>query len=367
VPPEPDIKYAFDDEPGLRRRRSGNGFVYLDRHGRPVDPKTRARIGRLVIPPAWTEVWICPDPQGHIQATGRDARGRKQYIYHPDWRAWRELTKFLHILDFAAALPKLRERVARDLSERKLSRSLVLAAAIRVLDRTLMRVGNDEYARHNQSYGLTTLLDEHIEGAGTRVRFAFRGKHGKLFEAEFSDRRVAGVLRRLEGLPGQHLFQFVDEAGEAHRVTSDDINAYIREATGGDFTAKDFRTWAATVLAVTELSQLEPATSETAKKRSLAKAIKQVAARLGNTPAVCRSSYIHPEIPASYLDGTLPVQAVLLEEPAGGNGIGLTTNERAVLRFLRRRVKQKEQQSEEPFPTPTLRESLTGSVAMQAG
>jgi DNA topoisomerase-1 len=198
------------------------------------------------------------------------------------------------------------------------------------------------------------------------VRFAFRGKHGKLFEAEFSDRRVAAVLRRLEGLPGQHLFQFVDEAGAAHRVTSDDINAYIREATGGDFTAKDFRTWAATVLAVIELSQLETATGETAKKRGLAKAIKQVAARLGNTPTVCRSSYVHPEVLASYLDGTLPVQKALVEESADANGIGLTSNERAVLRFLRRRINQKEQQTEEAAPKPAVAKSLATSVASQA-
>ena len=237
--------------------------------------------------------------------------------------------------------------MARDLSERTLSRTLVLATAVRVLDRTLMRVGNDEYARHNQSYGLTTLLDEHIELAGTRLRFSFRGKHGKLFEAEFTDRRVAAVLRRLEGLPGQHLFQFVDAAGDPHRITSDDINAYIREATGGDFTAKDFRTWAATVLAVIELSKLEPAASETARKRGLRrKAIRQVAARLGNTPAVCRSSYIHPAIPASYLDGTLPTQTALFDEPGNGNGAGLLANERAVLRFLRRRVREQEQQAE---------------------
>jgi DNA topoisomerase-1 len=235
-----------------------------------------------------------PGP-GWAHPGDRPRRPRPQAIHlPPGWREWRELTKFLHILDFAAALPRLRERVARDLSERTLSQTLVLATAVRVLDRTLMRVGNDEYARQNQSYGLTTLLDEHIESAGARVRFSFRGKHGKLFEAEFNDRRVAAVLRRLEGLPGQHLFQFVDAAGDPHRITSDDINAYIREATGGDFTAKDFRTWAATVLAVTELCQLEPATSETARKRGLAKAIRQVAARLGNTPAVCRSSYVHP-------------------------------------------------------------------------
>jgi DNA topoisomerase-1 len=354
------LNYAFDDEPGLRRRRAGQGFVYLDRKGRAVDAKTRARIKRLVIPPAWTEVWICADPQGHIQATGRDARGRKQYIYHAGWRQWREQSKFRHILDFAAVLPKLRERVARDLNARKLGRTLVQAAAVRVLDRTLMRVGNDEYARQNQSYGLTTLLDEHIESAGTRVRFAFRGKHGKPFTAEFADRRVAGIIRRLEGIPGQHLFQFLDAAGAPHRITSDDINAYIRESTGGDFTTKDFRTWAATVLAVVALAGLAIATSETARKKSVATAIRQVAARLGNTPAVCRASYVHPEVVASYMDGSLPVESALFADPGDDNGAGLLRAERAVLRFLRRRM---EERSELAKPKPALADTLMLSVA----
>jgi len=361
VPLEVEIKYTFDDEPGIRRRRAGRGFVYLGPKGRSVDERTRARIRRLVIPPAWTEVWICPDTGGHIQVTGRDARGRKQYIYHPGWRQWREHSKFQHILEFAAALPKLREHVARDLTVRTLDRRLVLAAALRVLDRTLMRVGNDEYARHNQSYGLTTLLDEHIEHAGARVRFGFRGKHGKPFEAELSDRRVAAILRRIEGLPGQHVFQYLDQAREPHRITSEDINDYIREATGGDFTAKDFRSWAATVLAVIELSKLPPATSEAARKRNISNAIKRVAARLGNTPAVCRSSYVHPEVLASYLEGWLPAEKTLLDDAEGDDGTSLTAAERAVLRFLRRRVKEREQTDGEA--KPTLSEALTLSVA----
>jgi DNA topoisomerase-1 len=360
VPAHLQVKYAFDDEPGIRRRRAGRGFIYVDDKGRSVDRRTRRRITRLVIPPAWTEVWICADAKGHIQATGRDARGRKQYIYHSAWRQWRELSKFQHILDFAAALPKLRERVARDLGERTLDRRLVLAAAVRVLDRTLMRVGNDEYARHNQSYGLTTLLDEHIERAGTRLRFAFRGKHGKPFQAELSDRRVAAILRRLEGLPGQHVFQYLDETGEPHRIGSEDINDYIRESTGGDFTAKDFRTWAATVLAVVELSKLDPVASEAAKKKNIAKAIRQVAGRLGNTPAVCRSSYVHPEVPASYLDGSLPVEKALLRNTDDDTSNGLTAAERAVLRLLRRRMKEQEATGSEA--RPTLSEALTLSV-----
>jgi DNA topoisomerase-1 len=363
VPLEPQIKYAFDDEAGIRRRRAGRGFVYVDRHGRLVDQKTRMRIKRLVIPPAWTEVWICPDADGHIQATGRDARSRKQYIYHPAWRQWRELTKFQHILDFAAVLPKLRQHVARDLDFRRLSRERVLATAIRVLDRTLMRVGNDEYARQNQSYGLTTLRNEHIENAGSRVRFAFRGKHGKPFEAEFNDRRVAAILRRLEGLPGQHVFQYLDDAGKRHRIGSDDINAYIRKATDGDFTAKDIRTWAATVLAVVELSKLAPAASEAARRKNIVKAVTRVAARLGNTPAVCRSSYVHPEVMASYLDGTIPVESKLFEDADDGGGAGLLRAERAVLRFLRRRIKERE--TTETEPKPALAEALALSVGVE--
>jgi DNA topoisomerase-1 len=334
--PDP-LRHVFDDEPGLRRRRAGRGFFYLDSRNRPVDAATRARIERLAIPPAWKEVWICPHPQGHIQATGRDARGRKQYIYHPAWREWRAQGKFSRIIDFAAALPRLRGQVALDLGERKLSRTLVVATAVRVLDRTLMRVGNEEYARQNQSFGLTTLRDEHVARVGSKVRFSFRGKHGKPFVAEVSDRRVAAILRRLEGLPGQHLFQFVDD-GEPHRITSDDVNAYIRDATRADFSAKDFRTWAATVLAVVELAKLVPEEGARAKAKNLARAIREVSARLGNTPAVCRASYVHPHILSSYLDGTLPLAASLAEALADGDGEGLLSAERSVLRLLRRRL-----------------------------
>ena len=353
MPPD-SINYAFDDEPGVTRRRAGKGFSYRDASGRAVDAKARRRIKRLVIPPAWTDVWICPDPNGHIQATGRDAKGRKQYIYHPEWRQWREETKFLHVLEFAAALPKLREAVAKDLARRNLSRSLVVATAIRVLDRTLMRVGNDEYARQNQSYGLTTLLTEHIESKGSRIRFSFCGKSGKTFEAELGDRRVRAVLRRLEGLPGQHLFQFVDEDGAPRRITSDDINTYIREASGGDFTAKDFRTWAATVLAALVLLQGEQASGATAAKRNITQAVKHVARRLGNTPAVCRSSYIHPGVLESYRDGSLAALAAKLEEIDEKDVEGLLANEKKVLAFLKRRARQ--QPADEP--RPPLKEAL---------
>ncbi len=364
MPPE-SISYAFDDDPGLSRRRAGRGFSYSDASGRAVDAATRRRIQKLVIPPAWTDVWICPDPNGHIQATGRDAKGRKQYIYHPEWRQWREETKFQRILDFAAALPRLREAVARDLARRKLSRSLVLATAVRVLDLTLMRVGNDEYARQNQSYGLATLLTEHIECNGKRVRFAFRGKSGKTFEAELHDRRVTSVLRRLEGLPGQHLFQFIDEHGEPCRITSDDINAYIREASGGDFTAKDFRTWAASVFAVLLVLQQQPATSEAAAKRATAQAVKAVARRLGNTPAVCRRSYIHPDVLESYRDGSLASLAAKIEDIDDGDTAGLFTNEKIVLGFLKRRARQR-LATDKDAATPSLTEAMRLSVEANA-
>ena len=363
--PPASISYAFDGDPGLSRRRVGKGFSYTDPSGRAVDAATRRRIHKLVIPPAWTDVWICPDGNGHIQATGRDAKGRKQYIYHPEWRQWREATKFQRILGFAAALPKLRETVARDLARRKLSRALVLATAVRVLDLTLMRVGNDEYARQNQSYGLTTLLTEHIERNGKRVRFAFRGKSGKTFKAELHDRRVTSVLRRLEGLPGQHLFQFVDEDGGPCRITSDDINAYIREASGGDFTAKDFRTWAASVIAVLLLLQQETATSETATKRATAQAVKAVARRLGNTPAVCRRSYIHPDVLESYRDGSLTNLAAKIEDIEDSDTAGLFANEKTVLGFLKRRAHQRLAADKEAA-APSLKDAMRLSVAANA-
>jgi DNA topoisomerase-1 len=331
------ISWAYDEQPGIRRQRRGKGFAYCDINGQPVDDGTRKRIKSLVIPPAWTDVWICRDPNGHIQATGRDRKGRKQYIYHARFREWREQQKFARILDFAEALPKLRRRVASDLADRGLSRKLVLATAIRILDRTLMRIGNDEYVKQNQSYGLTTLLTEHIETNGRRVRFSFRAKSGKLFDAELSDRRIAAILRRLEGLPGQHLFQYLDDQGEPQRITSDDVNAYIREASAGDFSAKDFRTWAATVLAVTSLLQLEPATSVKVARKNIAKAIKKVSQRLGNTAAVCRTSYVHPQVLEHYRDGSLTSLAHKMREIEDeGSAAGLSVNEKEVLLFLKR-------------------------------
>ena len=296
---------------------------------------------------------------GHIQATGRDLKGRKQYIYHPEFRKWREQQKFERILDFAETLPSLRRKVAADLNDRRLSRRLVLARAVRVLDRTLMRIGNEEYAKQNQSYGLTTLSAEHIETGSRRVRFSFRAKSGKMFKAELADRRVVAVLRQLEGLPGQYLFQYLDEKAGAQRITSDDVNAYIREAAQGSFSAKDFRTWAATVLAVTCLLQLEPASSPTAVKKNIAQAIKSVSQRLGNTPAVCRASYVHPHVLESYRDGSLASLASKLEEGEAEEP-GLSAHEAEVLRFLRARIVQSRQA--EPAPSASLMSSLSASL-----
>ena len=355
------ITWVFDGEPGFRRRRCGKGFLYSDEEGKPVGKRTRRRIQALAIPPAWTDIWICPQPDGHIQATGRDLKRRKQYIYHAHFRQWREQLKFERILNFAEALPRLRAKVAADLNGRRLSRPLVLATAVRVLDRTLMRVGNDEYAKQNQSYGLTTLLNDHIETGGRGVRFSFRAKSGKIFTAELADRRAAAILRRLEGLSGQYLFQYLDDAGEPQRITSDDVNGYMREATQGDFSAKDFRTWAATVLAVTSLLQLEPASTPTAVRKNISQAIKQVAQRLGNTPAVCRASYVHPEVLESYRDGSLAslVSKLQDEEPDEPT---LSTNEKQVLRFLRRRMAQVQTKDEQPQST-SFTKALHASLA----
>lgn len=337
---EPDLTYFSDEEPGYGRKRSGKGFAFYDEKGRLISDKaTKARIRKLAIPPAWESVWICPDENGHIQATGRDARGRKQYIYHPDYRAWREQDKFAHILQFAVRLPKLRQRVREDLNKRKLSRELVLATAVRVIEQTLVRVGNDTYARQNKSYGLTTLREKHLDYEGHTIRLHFKGKSGQEVDTTLRDRRVETVLRKMEGLPGQHLFQYLDEDGEPHRIQSADVNGYIRETMGEEFSAKDFRTWAATVLAALALLEYEAAETKKVQQSNVKRAIERVARRLGNTPTVCRKSYVHPEVIDGYLDGTLAgvLKRKVEEEIEDGD---LTGDEKAVLRFLRRRIER---------------------------
>jgi DNA topoisomerase-1 len=329
------LTYVSDEASGIRRRRAGSGFVYLDRRGHRVSSATTlARIRSLAVPPAWTNVWICPTPVGHLQATGRDARGRKQYRYHDEWRALRDRMKYDHVLRLAEHLPAIRARVDRDLRRRGLSRDTVIAAVVRLLDRSLIRVGNDEYVRENGSFGLTTLRERHVEIRGDTIRFRFRGKSGAHHTVEVADARVARLLRKCLALPGAALFRYVDEAGEPRTVDSDMVNDYLRRITGEDFTAKDFRTWHGTVLAAWALKDVGPFETKAQSRKRVAAAVDEVAARLGNTPAVCRACYIHPELIAAYLDGSL---ATLRRGPRNGNGSGLTREEVGVLRFLQRR------------------------------
>lgn len=300
------LSWCSDENPGLSRRRSGTGFRYLDKDGQPVrDPKVLDRIRSLAIPPAWTDVWICPRASGHIQATGRDAKGRKQYRYHPDWSRHAAESKFDRLPAFARKLPRLRERVEADLGKRGVSRDKVLATAVRLLELTLIRIGNAEYARRNRSYGLTTLHKRHLEVGGTALTFAFRGKSGVEHEVRVRDRRLAAVVRSLRELPGQQLFKYRDTDGRLCPVTSDDVNAYIREAMGEAFSAKDFRTWAGTVSAARALREMEPPASPTEAKRRVTVCVKAVAGLLGNTPTVCRSSYVHPRVFEMYEGGEL--------------------------------------------------------------
>ena len=300
------LVYCNDELPGLRRVGRGRGFSYLDPDGRPVrDEATLARIRALAIPPAWTEVWICPRESGHIQATGRDARGRKQYRYHPQWSESRAGDKFDRLTDFARALPRLRRRVDEDLALRGPRREKVLATAVRLLEITLIRIGNREYARSNRSFGLTTLHKRHLETDGHGLALHFRGKSGVEHRVSVRDRRLARILRSLRELPGQHLFKYADDAGELVPVTSDDVNAYIRDAVGEQFSAKDFRTWAGTVSAARALRQETPPATPSEARRRITVCVKSVSALLGNTPAVCRSAYVHPGVFEAYAAGRL--------------------------------------------------------------
>jgi DNA topoisomerase-1 len=303
----PQITLAFtsDCKPGIRRLRRGQQFVYLGPNGRKVrNAAELARIRSLAIPPAYEDVWICCNPQGHLQATGRDARGRKQYRYHPDWRTHRDAVKFDHVLEFGRKLPQIRRRVAQDLRKTWLPRERVLATVVRLLEFTLVRVGNEEYARSNGSFGLTTLRNRHVNVRGDKLTFEFRGKSGITHSISVNDPALARIVRRCADIPGQELFQWVDAEGERHRIDSADVNEYLHEATGGPFTAKDFRTWFATVEALETLRRSPMEKPSEAKKQILA-TIAAVAKKLGNTPSICRKCYIHPEVLAGYLDGRL--------------------------------------------------------------
>jgi DNA topoisomerase I len=310
------LRYVTDDTPGITRKRAGkSSFTYFDRDGKRItDADTLARIKSLVIPPAWTEVWICPDENGHLQATGRDARGRKQHRYHPRYREVRDEAKYDRMIAFARTLPKIHRAVARDLKKKAMTKEHVLAALVRVMEKTLIRVGNEEYAKQNDSYGLTTLEDKHARIRGGKVRFEFRGKSGKEHEIDLEDPRLAQIVKRCQELPGEQLFQYLDDDGNVVDVSSSDVNEYLRSIAGEEFTAKDFRTWAGTVLAARALNALEEIDSNAARKKNIVRAVEAVAQRLGNTKAVCRKCYIHPDVINAYLDGTL---AATLSKAAG--------------------------------------------------
>jgi DNA topoisomerase-1 len=323
------LHYTGDEEHGYTRRRHGRGFTYRDWEGRVVrDRALRRRFAALVIPPAWTDVWICRYANGHVQATGRDQVGRKQYIYHPRWRAIRDREKFDRMIRFGGVLPRIRRQVDADLEQDGLPRSKVLAAVVRLLETSLARVGNSEYARRNDSYGLTTLRKKHVErNGGSELALEFEGKGGKPWRVEVTDPRVVEVIEDCLETPGYELFKYLDDDGVRRDVTSDDVNQYLREAAATDVTAKDFRTWAATVLAAAALSATAPAPTEKENEKQVVAVVKQVAAQLGNTPAVCRQAYIHPEI--------LDVANELELEPPRRRATGLSKEEAAVLAYLR--------------------------------
>jgi DNA topoisomerase-1 len=341
------LRYVSDDIPGIRRLPRGKGFTYVDARGDTVTgPKVLERIAKLAIPPAWTDVWICPWANGHLQATGRDARGRKQYRYHAEWRTARDETKFGRMLAFGDALPKIRERVEGDLSLRGLPREKVLAAVVRLLETTLIRVGNREYARQNGSFGLTTLRDGHVDISGSTLRFEFRGKSGKDHSVEIQDRRLARIVKQCRDLPGQTLFQYLDDDGQRQKISSEDVNGYLKETTGEDFTAKDFRTWGGTVLALAALLEAasaadtadaaDPLADEKQANKTIVEVVKQVSRELGNRPAICRKYYIHPVVLESFVQGRLTevLEDAVEESREEDTSNGLRRLEAQVLKLL---------------------------------
>ena len=331
------LSYVSDTEPGIRRRANGHGFHYLRPDGSRVsDEATRKRIKSIVIPPAWSDVWISPKANGHIQATGRDARRRKQYRYHPDFRASRETGKYEHLVAFAEGLPHIRRRVDEDMRKRGLAREKVIATIVHLLDTTFIRVGNRDYARQNGSFGLTTLRDRHVVAGNGELRFQFSGKGGKEWRLTIADQRVTRIVKACQDLPGQHLFQYLDDNGERQSITSTDVNAYLREVSGRDVTAKDFRTWAGTVMAAIALRDFPPCDEGATAKVNVRAAVESVAKRLGNTPAICRKCYIHPAVLDGYLNQRLALR--MKRSPAAGKRSDpsrLKPEEAAVLAYLR--------------------------------
>ena len=339
--------------PGIHREPAGKSFRYRFATEDIVqDEQVLGRIRSLAIPPAWQNVWICPDPAGHLQATGLDARKRKQYRYHRRWREVREETKYARMISFAQALPKIRAQVEKDLSLHGLNHRRILATVVRLLELSLIRVGNEEYERENASYGLTTLKNRHVDVNGSEISFHFRGKSGKQHRIDVRDRKLAQIVRRCQDLPGQELFEYVDQEGKVQDVKSTDVNEYLKEITGEDFTAKDFRTWAGTMLAALALQEFEKFDSKTQAKKNVVKAIESVAARLGNTPSICKKCYVHPDVLEGYLDGTLVKALSRRAKKISGNLHALDPEEAAVLTLLQRRLVAQEEQNrqlQDPF------------------
>jgi DNA topoisomerase I len=335
------LRYVTDGVAGITRKKTGSGWTYFAPNGvRIRDPGKRKRLNSLAIPPAWTDVWICPDPDGHIQATARDARGRKQYRYHASYREARDRSKFRHMLDFSEVLPRIRDRIERDLRAEDLSRRQILATVIRLLDKTLIRVGNDEYARENRSFGLTTLRRRHVEVSGQSMRFSFRGKSGVEHNVSITDGRLARIIQRCQDLPGIELFQYLDAFGKRQAITSDDINEHLRDITGRDITAKDFRTWGGTMHAAVALRVIGPAASRREADRNIVRAMDIVSERLGNTRAVCRKYYVHPALIDAYLRGKTVREAGALPQKArrAGGSAALRRDEVLVLQFLQEEI-----------------------------
>jgi DNA topoisomerase I len=362
------LRHVSDQMPGITRHKARNGFDYRHPGGELVrDIDTLKRIRSLVIPPAWTAVWICPYPNGHIQAVGRDKRGRKQYRYHPRWREVRDESKYGKMLIFGRVLPAIRERVEADLRRRGLPRERVLAAVVRLMEMTLFRIGNTEYAKTNKSYGLTTLRDRHVAIDGSHIHLSFQGKHGLRHETDINDRRLARIVKDCRDLPGYELFQYLDQKGNRHTIGSEDVNDYLRQISDEEITAKDFRTWAATNLAALALQEFELFDTEAKKKRAVVHAVEKVAKHLGNTPAICRRCYIHPAIFDGYLDGTL---LTTLKEQARNylaeNVIGMSAEEAAVVAFLSLRLGQLEREhkavpASSPGATPGIQNNRSGA------
>lgn len=352
------LRYVSDDSPGLRRRKAGKGFVYMGADGKVVqDPDVLRRIRSLAIPPAWRDVWICPLPNGHLQATGRDARGRKQHRYHPRWREIRDRAKYDKMLAFAKQLPAIRRRVEKDLALPGLPRAKVLATVVRLLETGMMRVGNEEYARQNKSFGLATLRTRHVDVCGPKIKFQFRGKSGIRHAIDLHDRRLARVIKDCQELPGHELFQYIDDDGARCAIDSADVNDYLRAIAGDDFSSKDFRTWAGTILAARALVEL-CSNGARASKKNMARAVEQVAKQLGNTVAVCRKCYIHPAVTEAYLAGSLVEAVARRKEPSSAARAGELSGEEAAVVALLKRARSGNGAAE----LPTLRKQLQTSL-----